>query len=82
MPYKPIAVALFIRYLESLGLVAVGMKGSHQKWNYPKGQRQLPRSIVIRPSKDKDIPAFHIKSCAMDLGKTISQVYEEIRLLS
>ena len=81
MPFRPIPCALFIRYLISLGLVVRGGKGSHQKWNYPADQRQLRRSIVIRPGKDKDIPALHIRSCAMDLGKTMQQVYDEIEKL-
>lgn len=82
MAYRPIPIQLFIRYLKSLGLVPNSkMKGSHQKWNYPKGKQQLRRSIVIRPSKDRDVPAHHIRSCAMDLGKSMDQVYAEILAL-
>ena len=81
MPFRNIPRDLFIRYLKSLGLVPVGMKGSHQKWNYPKGKTQLHRTIVIRPGKDRDIPAFHIRSCANDLGKSMQAVYDEIEKL-
>lgn len=81
MPFRPIPRELFIQYLKSLGLIVVGSKGSHQKWNYPKGKPQLRRSIVVRPSKDRDIPPFHIRSCANDLGKTMQQVYDEIQTI-
>ena len=51
-----------------MGLEAKPRKGtSHQKWNYPDGQGQLSRPIIIRPN-DNPIPDLHIKTCLRTLG--------------
>ena len=80
MPFKPIPRELFIRYLQSLGLIPTGIRVA-SKMELSSGKTQLRRSIIIRPSKDRDIPAEHIRSCAKDLGKTMQMIYDEIKSL-
>jgi hypothetical protein len=81
MPNKPIPIRLFIRYLKSLGLIPLGCEGSHEKWNYPPDKQQLQRPIIIRPGKDKDVPAHHIRSTASSLGIDVIDLYKAVNKL-
>lgn len=67
MAYKPIPTALFIRYLRKKGLESFGMKGSHEKWDYPG--KKLLRPVMIRPAED-EIPPLHVKTNLDTLGIT------------
>lgn len=72
MPFKPIPLKVWIKFLKYLGLVELPESSgtSHCQWNYPPGDpRRLNRPITFRKSS-KDIPGFHIKTNLTTLSMT------------
>lgn len=62
--FRPIKTAVFIKFLEHKGCYPLkDSGGSHSYWKRP----HLPRRITIR-KKDKEIPAFHVKTNLKTLG--------------
>lgn len=80
MAYKPIPTKLFIRYLKKKGLISLGMKGSHQKWDYPEhSAKRLLRPVMIRP-KESEIPPLHVKTNLDTLGVTYTAFEKELKV--
>ena len=70
--YRPIKTKLFIKFLEYNNCYRHGEpRGSHFFWKKPG----LIRRIVVR-EKDKDIPAFHIKTNLDTLGLSFNDLEE------
>jgi hypothetical protein len=80
MGIKPIPTKKFLRYLKALGLIKIRTEASHDSFNYPKGQPQLPRPVVVR-TKDKDIPIMHIHTNLETLGISHTQFEKDIQNL-
>ena len=82
MGIRQIPLTLFIKYLKSLGLVFVRIKGDHEIWNYPDGH---PRGKLIRPvvfrTAEKEIPVNHIGANLKTLGITNIQFEKAIKNL-
>ena len=79
MGVKQIPVSKFIAWLESIGLEYVRTKGSHDHYNYPKGDsRYLTRCITVR-TKYKDIPLFHIHTNLQTLGISKAEFEKQIK---
>ncbi|HYV91533.1 MAG TPA: hypothetical protein VE978_07115 [Chitinophagales bacterium] len=65
----------FIRFLKSKGLVYKRTKGSHDIYDFPEGEKQLPRPVVIRGIY-KEIPDDHITTNLNTLGSTKKELKE------
>ncbi|HYV92533.1 MAG TPA: hypothetical protein VE978_12135 [Chitinophagales bacterium] len=69
----------FIRFLRSKGLVYKRTKGSHDIYDFPEGQKQLLRPVVIR-SIYSEIPDDHVTTNLNTLGlskKELKKFLEE-----
>ena len=78
MGIKPVPSRKFLKYIKWLGLIPIRTAASHVSYNYPPGQKQLIRPVVIR-TKDKDIPILHIHSNLETLGIPHSQFEKDIK---
>ncbi len=57
---------LWLKYLESLGLRHVRTSASHYVYDNP--ERPLPRPVIVRQSKDKDVPTLHLATSLRNMG--------------
>jgi len=78
MGIKPIPTRKFLKYLKWLGLVKIRTEASHDSYNYPEGEPQLMRPVIVR-TKDKDIPILHLHTNLETLNITHKQFEHDIK---
>lgn len=67
---KPVDLAVFIRYLNYLGLVIIRHESSHYVFDYPDEKQKLDRPVIIRINKDKQVPRLHMHTSLSTIGKS------------
>lgn len=79
MAQHSVPLADYLRYLRSLGLEGKGRKagGTHERWNYPGGSKQLMRSLTV-DHHYRDVPLLHFKTNAMSYGKAWQDMWDEM----
>ena len=68
--FKPLPTKCIEAFLKSLGFYYDRTVGSHDLWK----KRGNWRSMPVR-GNDKDMPAFHIRTCSKVTGYTTDQIY-------
>lgn len=71
---RPVRVKCWEKFLEFKGCKYRSTEASHDKWHCPG----CFRSIIHR-GKDKDIPAFHIRSNLKTMGIPVKEFYDWIK---
>jgi len=79
MGIKQIETALFIEYLQSLGLVCIRNESSHFVFDNPPDKPQLERPIIVR-TKHKEIPVLHIHTNLATLGVSHKEFEKWLKL--
>jgi hypothetical protein len=79
MGIRPIETNLFIKYLESLGLICIRHESSHYTFDYPPDKQQLDRPIIVRVNK-KEIPLLHIHINLKTLGVSHKEFEDWLKL--
>ena len=63
---KAIPMKLWVKYLESLGLRHVRTSASHFVYDNPDAP--LPRPVIVRLNKDRDVPILHLSTSLRNMG--------------
>jgi len=61
-----VKLSLFRKFLKEQGLKKTGGKGDHEKWS----KNDLSRPVILQV-KNKNIPAFHIRTNLKTLGISV-----------
>jgi len=69
--YRPLPTKCWEKFLTEQGFKYIRTKASHDQWT----KKGCLRTITLR-SKDKDIPALHLKTSCRTIGVTMQFVYE------
>lgn len=75
MGLKAIDRRTWIKFLESMGLVQIRIKGGHEIWNHP--EKRLRRPIVFQTTA-REIPRMHLSTCLRTLEISDDEFMEKI----
>lgn len=67
MSFKPISRKRFVKYLESLGLVLIRTKASHELYDYVEPEKKLLRPVTVITNYN-EIPGTHVHTNLKTLG--------------